>query len=328
MRQNFAVIRFSSLGDVILTTPFCENIKLNHPGSFISFFTKRAYAPVFEENPFVDRVIALEDHGLPQLIRLMRKINPDRIYDLHSSLRSRALGALFPLRASRVKTYRKERKKILKGQSAIIPDAVRRYLDVLAADKIKIHTDKTALFLSAREKDRARRILLSQGIPPDGEIICVAPQAKWPLKEWSRFPEFFEAAAKPGRYFILTGDDYARAQNLLPANRYHVNFVKNLSGRLSMRMFFAVMDAASCVISMDSGAAHAASALGKPLIVFFGPTVMDFGFAPAGAKIMQVDVPCRPCHLHGGKDCARGDRVCMESISAKDLTLAVEEMLK
>ncbi|PIY15746.1 MAG: hypothetical protein COZ15_06700 [Elusimicrobia bacterium CG_4_10_14_3_um_filter_49_12_50_7] len=326
--MNFAVIRFSSLGDVILTTPVCENIKLNHPGSFIYFFTKRAYAPVFEENPFVDRVIALEDHSLFSLTRLMREINPERIYDLHSSLRSRALSAFFPLRARRVKTHRKERKKLLKGRSAVIPGAVSRYLDVLAGDKMKIHTDKASLFLSAKEKDRARRIILSQGIRPSDEIICVAPQAKWPLKEWSRFPEFFEAAAKPGRYFILTGDDYDRAQKLMPTNRYHVNFVKNLAGRLSLRMFFAVMDASNCVISMDSGAAHAASALGKPLIVFFGPTVTDFGFAPPGAKIMQADVPCRPCHLHGGKDCSRGDRVCMESISAKELTLAVEDALK
>ncbi len=326
--MNFAVMRFSSLGDVILTTPVCENIKLNYPGSFIYFLTKKACAGVFDENPFVDRIITLEDYALPSLILRLKKINPERIYDLHSSLRSRAIGAFFPSRVRRVKTYRKERKKILKGGSAVIPGAVDRYLDVLSPDKIKIHTKKTGLFLRPREKDRARRILESQGIPPSAEIICVAPQAKWPLKEWSRFPEFFELAAKPGRYFILTGDDYQRAEKLLPENRYHRNFVKNLSGRLSLRMFFAVMDASSCVISMDSGAAHAASALEKPLIVFFGPTVPAFGFAPGGAKIMEVKVPCRPCHLHGGKACARGDRVCMESIREEELLSVMEDILK
>ncbi|MEA2082124.1 MAG: glycosyltransferase family 9 protein [Elusimicrobiota bacterium] len=326
--MNFAVARFSSLGDVILTTPVCENIKLNYPGSFIYFITKKAYAPVFEGNPFVDRVITLEDYGLPPLVSLLKEINPEKIYDLHSSLRSRALGAFFSKRVRRVKTYRKERKKLLRGKTAVIPGAVERYLNVLEEDKIKIHTGKTSLFLSPGEKQRARRILESQGIPPSAEIICVAPQAKWPLKEWRRFPGFFEAAAKPGRYFILTGDDYNRAEKLMPENRYHRNFVKNLCGRLDLRMFFAVMNASSCVISMDSGAAHAAKALGKPLIVFFGPTVTEFGFAPAGAKIMQVNVPCRPCHLHGGKVCARGDRVCMESIREEDLVTAMEEKLK
>jgi len=326
--MNFAVIRFSSLGDVILTTPVCENIKLNNPGSFIYFITKKAYSPVFNENPFVDRVITLEDYGPGPLVSLLKEINPGRIYDLHSSLRSRAIGAFFPLRVRRVKTYRKERKKILKGGDGVIPGAVRRYLNVLEADKIKIHTEKTSLFLVPREKRSARGILESLGIPPSAEIICVAPQAKWPLKEWNRFPAFFEAAAKPGRYFILTGDDYKRAETLLPENRYHRNFVKNLSGRLDLRMFFAVMDASSCVISMDSGAAHAASALGKPLIVFFGSTVPAFGFAPDGAKIMEVKVPCRPCHLHGGKTCARGDRVCMESIREEDLLETMEDILK
>jgi len=326
--MNFAVIRFSSLGDVILTTPVCENIKLNYPGSFVYFITKKAYAPVFAGNPFADRIIALEDYGFFPILRRLKEINPQRIYDIHSSLRSRALGAFFPTRVRRVKTYRKERKKILKGGSAVIPPAADRYLNVLAADKIKIHTDKTALFLSPREKDRARRILESQDIPLSAEIICVAPQAKWPLKEWSRFSEFFEAAAKPGRYFILTGDDYKRAEKLLPENRYHRNFVKNLSGRLDLRMFFAVMSASSCVISMDSGAAHAAAALKKPLIVFFGPTVTGFGFAPPGAKIMEVQVPCRPCHLHGGKACERGDRVCMESIREEDLLREMEDILK
>ncbi|MBA3066751.1 glycosyltransferase family 9 protein [bacterium] len=326
--MNFVIMRFSSLGDVILTTPVCENLKLNYPGSFIYFITKKAYASVFEENLFVDRVINLSDYGLLPLILLLKKINPERIYDLHSSLRSRVIGAFFPSRMRRVKTYRKERENFLKGRSAVIPDAASRYLDVLSADKVKIHTKKTGIFLSARENAYARSILESQGIPPSAEIICVAPQAKWPLKEWSRFPKFFELAAKPGRYFIVTGDDYVRAEKLLPENRYHRNFVKNLSGRLSLRMFFAMMAASSCVISMDSGAAHAATALRVPLIVFFGPTVPAFGFAPPGAKIMEVNVPCRPCHLHGGKVCDRGDRVCMESIGENDLLAAMEDILK
>jgi len=79
---------------------------------------------------------------------------------------------------------------------------------------------------------------------------------------------------------------------------------------------------------MDSGVSHAASALGRPLIDFFGPTVPAFGFAPPGAKIMEVDVPCRPCHLHGGNVCKRGDRVCLGSIGERELLKEVEEILK
>jgi heptosyltransferase-2 len=104
--------------------------------------------------------------------------------------------------------------------------------------------------------------------------------------------------------------------------------VKNLCGKLDLRTIFAIVSLCDCVISMDSAIAHIASAFSRPLIVFFGPTIADFGFAPIGARIMEVSVPCRPCHLHGGNECKRQDRVCLASISEEQLLEELEKILK
>ncbi|MFH1958136.1 MAG: glycosyltransferase family 9 protein [bacterium] len=326
--MNFLVIRFSSLGDVILTGPVFENLKLNYPGSFIYFLTKKNYAAVFRGSPFIDRVVVLEDFSFFGLIKFLKKIKPVRVFDLHASLRSRLVDLFFPGKVFRVNTYRAQRKRMLGGKTAMIPNAVERYLETLKKAGIKIHTARPKLSPEASEKNKARGILSELGIPVSSQIICIAPQSKWKNKEWPHFEKFFEIAVKPGRFFLLAGDDFQKAEQIMPANRYIRNFVKNTCGSIGMGTLFAVLALSRCVISMDSGVAHAASALGRPLIDFFGPTVPAFGFAPPEAKIMEVDVPCRPCHLHGGNVCKRGDRVCLGSISERELLEEVEKILR
>ncbi|PIU18837.1 MAG: hypothetical protein COT16_00930 [Elusimicrobia bacterium CG08_land_8_20_14_0_20_44_26] len=326
--MNFLVTRFSSLGDVIMAGPVFENIKLNYPGSFVYFLTKKTYADVFLQSPFVDRIIALEDYSPLKLILLLRRLMPDSVFDLHSSARSILTDIFFPGRVSRVRSLRRGRKKILRGEKIVIPDVIDRYLDTLGRKDIAVHTKKTGLFLSDEEIAAGKKILAGLGIPPAAEIICVAPQSKWLNKEWPHFRSFFELAARPGRFFLIAGEDYDGAEKILPESRFYRNFVKNLCGQLDLRMLFTLIKLSGCVISMDSGAAHAAAALDRPLIVFFGPTTPAFGFAPPSSKILEADVPCRPCHLHGGNVCERGDRVCLASISEAQLLREVEKILK
>ena len=311
---------------MILTGPVFENLKLNYPGSFIYFLTKKNYAAVFSGSSFVDRVVCLEDFSFFDLLKFLKKIKPVMVFDLHASLRSRLVDLFFPGKVFRVNTYRAQRKRMLGGKASKIPNAVERYLETLKKAGIKIHTVRPKLSPKASEKNKVREILREFGIPVSSQIICIAPQSKWENKEWPHFEKFFEIAVKPGRFFIIVGDDFQKAEKIMPANRYIRNFVKNTCGCLSMETLFAVLALSHCVISMDSGVAHAASALGKPLLVFFGPTVPALGFAPLAAKIMEVAVPCRPCHLHGGNVCKRGDRVCLGSISERELLEEVEKI--
>ncbi|MCD6413301.1 MAG: glycosyltransferase family 9 protein [Elusimicrobia bacterium] len=326
--MNFLVVRFSSLGDVVLTSPVFENIKLNYPGSFVYFLTKKVYEPVFAENPFVDRIIPFEDFSFAGLIRHLKKIRPAVVFDLHSSLRSRLIDCFFPWKVSRVNLRRRERAGMLKGRTAEIPDAVKRYLETLTRKSFKIHTERVSLFVSEEETFRAKKMMERYGISPSNEIVVVGVQSKWKNKEWPHFRSFFEIAVKPGRFFVLVGDDFERAESLKPASRHLRNFVINLCGKLSLRTLFGIVSLSDCVISMDSAIAHIASAFSRPLIVFFGPTVPAFGFAPRYAKILEENVPCRPCHLHGGNICARGDRVCLASIGEKQLLEELERILK
>jgi len=325
--SNFLVIRFSSLGDVILAAPVFENIRTNYPGSFIYFLTKKRYRDVFQEDPFVDRVAALEDFSFPLLLKFIHSIKPSAIFDLHNSLRSNLLDFLSFTKAYKAKKYRRERKKILSGKKIEIPPVRERYVEPLARAGLKIHTTIPKIYLSKTEIENGKKILLNLGIPENSQVISVAPLSKWKNKEWSHFPEFFEIAAKPGRFFLILGDDFKRAEKFLPEKSYIRSFIKNVSGTLSLRDVFSLLYHSDLLISMDSGIYHAGEAIGVPTIVFFGPTVPAFGFAPVKARILEVDIPCRPCHLHGGNFCKRGDHACLDSISPDEVLDAVEEML-
>src|SRR4051794_28502298 len=97
MPPNILTVRFSSIGDILLTTPLLRAIRHRHPDARLTVLTKEPYAPLLSHNPYVDRVLALGP-GQP-LHRIAREIRAGAFthqLDLHGSLRSHALRALAP----------------------------------------------------------------------------------------------------------------------------------------------------------------------------------------------------------------------------------------
>jgi heptosyltransferase-2 len=101
------------------------------------------------------------------------------------------------------------------------------------------------------------------------------------------------------------------------------------AGQLSLLPAAAVMEQCLAVVSNDSAAAHLAAAVNRPVVAIFGPTVPEFGFAPYGDKhvIIQADVDCRPCGIHGGRRCPRQHFRCMGEITPERVVQAVQTVL-
>lgn len=298
-------IRFSSLGDVILTTGVLRYIKENAPNVEINVLTFNEFAPVFEGLQFVEKIYTVpKGVKLTEYISFLRAMPAfDNIIDWHDNLRSRIAGMIL---RGKVSVYDK--------QSL----ARRMYVRLrLCRNKLAPHTvlryAKAALPLlgiSVPEIELLRPYLPNSAGTVSGKVV-LHPFASKQTKIWPYFAALAEELVKSGK------DVYVVGKGDFPA----VKGVKLLdTPRLSD--LFAALGDAELVISTDSGPMHAAVALCRPLVAIFGSTTRELGFFPvfSGCSIIErAALNCRPCHVHGLDKCPMGHFKCMLDISVADM---------
>ena len=330
-KYRILVIRFSSLGDVILTAPVLEALKDNYKNSEISILTKQKYQGLFEPDPRVDSIIYFDpkekDKGFPGLLRLIKNLNQERfdlIVDLHSNLRGFLIR--FLVKSKRKVHYNKKtiarylmvHFKRLKAKPV---STVDNYLNSLGETGIKAWSRSPTLYPKKESQIWAERFFVESGLSEREILIGIAPGAKWETKKWD--VDKFSSVAKD-----LSRDFSARI--LLVGNKEDqklVNEIEQRAGKeraihafdLPLDRLMALVERCDLFISNDSGPMHLASALGVPTIGIFGPTAPELGFSPAGLedKIFWSGVGCSPCSLHGEKECVRDSRYCMDDIKPK-----------
>ena len=338
--KRAVVVRFSSLGDVVLTLPVTRSLREAFPDAEIVYLTKAAYRPLLAGQPGIDRVVTLEEAG-PGLNALRRQCRGlghfDLALDLHRTLRSRAcLGAL---NADRRFSYRKDallrrlwaagwmRGRMEDGQ----PHVIDRYLEPLRRFGVAPAHTVPELVVPPERLSAVRDLLVAAGVRDPDRVAVVVPGARWPNKRW--LPVSFAAVAAGLRDAealepVIAGD----ASDLEAAGAVRALIPGGaplLAGRTGLPELAALMKIARVVIANDSGPAHLAAAVGSPVVALFGPTHEAFGFAPRGERVRVISraLACRPCTVHGGLRCPRSRRDCLDDISPGDVLAAVRELL-
>lgn len=317
--KSVLLIRLSSLGDVVLTTPVAAN--LNRAGVRVAVLTRRAFAPVFEGNPTVDEVLLFEDRGLWGWARDIRRRRFDAVVDLHGTFRSRLWSAFSgaPRRVRYDKRAAARRRLVWtkKTSPALAGHVVDRYLETLSPLGVPAGERSPRLYVGGSESpspDLQERV-------GSGPLLVVAPGAQHATKRWPA--ERFAAAAErwraehPGTRVVLLGSP-ADAPAGASLGSALAGDVLDLIGKTSLRDMIRILNRAALVLSNDSGAMHVAAALGRPTVAVFGPTVREFGFFPMGARAVAVEggpLPCRPCALHGRSRCPEGHFRCMADVT-------------
>ncbi|MBL0058473.1 MAG: glycosyltransferase family 9 protein [Elusimicrobia bacterium] len=327
------VIRLSSLGDVLLTTPVLAALKTAWPGARLTVLTKGAFAPVFQGNPYAEDVAVFEDRGLWGWAREIRRRKYDVLIDLHDTPRSRVWTFLsnapcrvrYDKRAGARRTlvwFKRESPRLAGGivdryQEPLVP------LGVIPADGIP------KLYIRAEEKlsaDWERRL-------GPGPFLALAPGALHATKRW--FPDRFAEAAdrlagERGWPVVLLGAaaDQDAAEGVL---RSLHGPAQSLVGQTSLREMMLVLNRSALLLTNDSGAMHVGAALGVPTVAVFGPTVKPFGFFPTAPWASVVETPglaCRPCSVHGSRRCPLGHFLCMGDVTADRVVAAGQALLK
>jgi heptosyltransferase-2 len=322
------IVRFSSIGDVLLTTPLVRALRHRHPDAELTFVTKRAMAPLVSDNPRLTRVVALEpDEPLRRLARRVRSLAPTHGLDLHGSLRSAALRRLVRTRWA---GYRKRRlartlliatKLDVYGRSVPVPE---RYFS--AARRLDVHPDGGPLefHVGASAREQADAWLADRGLA-EAPIAALAPGAahatkRWPVRHWSELAGRLRAG---GLTPVVVGG---------PGDRgiaHQLTDVPSAAGEFSLQETGALLARARVLVSGDTGVMHMATGVGTPVVALFGPTVARFGFFPYGApaQVLERALPCRPCTAMGSARCPLGHHRCLDEIAAAEVVAAVDRLV-
>ena len=322
--MKFLVIRFSSLGDIILTTAFLQKLKGIYPESTIYYATKAEFAEILYEQPFVDKVIELKKKE--SIFEFSKKISRetfDCVFDLHKNPRSIALSLLVKTKnIKRVNKHTLYRHKLLH----------KKLLFFIKERETEYNIDDEIKLISNNYKDaKAVLFVKNKNKQPVKPVIGIAPGAKWETKRWPKeyFKELIELINKDKDCEIRifgSKDEFYIASYIKNGYKNVVNF----AGELSIRKTAEFMAECSLVVSNDSALMHLASALDIPVIAIFGPTVKEFGFYPKGKSYVleKKELTCRPCSLHGTNRCRKNNHKCMEDIKPQDVYKPIKKLLE
>lgn len=324
------VIRFSSIGDVVLTIPVLRCLRMQKPSAQIHYLIKKQFAPLLSACPYVDRIVEFEG-SLLELVRKLRKEKYDFIADLHGSLRSWLVRqALAGTPSAVYPKHLLERALLvhLKAGWVVLPHVVDRYFEAVAPLGIKNDRAGLEYFIPEEERVDPLRWSLSPG-----EYVCVVVGAAHATKEIpvETLAQALNTVALPA---VLIGGRADRQRAEILCRELCVPVV-NLCGELTLNNSASLIEQAGVVVGGDTGMIHIAVALGKPVVQVWGSTVPELGMYPYMAgrwlpvRMLEVKwLGCRPCSHLGKKKCPKGHFLCMRAISSNEIASAIKWALR
>lgn len=331
--ERWLLYRLSSLGDVVLCTGLLRYLHRRYGWRF-AVLTRAEFAPVFANNPFVFEVItpSREQLSFPANLGYFNGLAAAHrgwgLLDLHASLRSRLLGALWRGPVRRYPKFRAERARFLRTRSPELSEFLRassvtqRYALALESPAPPRGELLPEIFLTGEESEAARARLATIRRSNTGPLVAMHPYATherkaWPRGHWLELMRLLEAR---GWDWVLVG----RGEPFAPGDP------RDLANSTGLRELAAILAQADTLVTGDSGPMHLAGAVGTPVLALFGPTTAEWGFFPAGERdrVLELELACRPCSLHGAAGGEGGcDRRCLTGISPPAVLAALEGQL-
>ncbi|ASS50789.1 MAG: glycosyl transferase [Candidatus Fluviicola riflensis] len=312
--MKMLVVRFSSIGDVVLTTPVVRCIAQQLPETEIHYITKKAFLPVLEGNPHIDKIIAIESSVSEKIAELQAE-NYDVIIDLHRNVRTLRLK-----RALGVKSYafpKRNIEKFLLTNFKInrMPDVhvVDRYFEAVKAIGVKNDGLPCELFLAPADEVN----LAEHNLQPK-RFVAVAMGAQFATKQ---MPIHLMADILSGIELpiVLLGGPTDLERSDLLKQQLSSQQVVDFCGKITLRQSAFVVSQAKAILTGDTGLMHIASAFSIPIVSVWGNTVPAFGmypYAPQDLSLYSIhevnNLSCRPCSKIGYKECPKKHFNCME----------------
>jgi len=319
---KFLIIRFSSIGDIVLTSPVVRCLKQQVKDAEVHFLTKQNFAAVIEHNTFIDKKIYLEDekgtafkNPLDSLIQVLRAEKYDYIIDLHNNLRTIKLKSKLDVKSFSFNKLNIEKWLLVNLKINRLPDIhiVDRYMETVKTFGVVNDGKGLDYFISVEDGNAIQKL-------PSGfqeNFIAFVIGAKHNTKKLP-VEKIISICNKLNRPIVLLGgkEDVDAGEKIAAAIQSHQVF--NACGKYSLNESAAIIKQASKVISHDTGLMHIAAAFKKEIISVWGNTIPEFGMYPyygdfeiQNSKFEILNLPCRPCSKIGFDKCPKGHFKCM-----------------
>jgi len=326
-------VRFSSIGDILLTTPLVRALHRRHPEAELYFVTKRAMAPLVVENPHLTNVFALgPDEPLGDFAQRLRALGPTHGLDLHGSLRSTALRWLVPARWSGYSKRKLARTTLIStkinlyGKHVPVPE---RYFEAAHAAGLDVEPDggPPEFYLTPAARAHMTHWLAEIGLDRK-PFAALAPGAahatkRWPIAHWRGLSDRLRQL---GLGIVVVGGP----QDRVLADELGGNpDIANAAGEFSLQETGACLARATVAVTGDTGVMHMATGVGTRVVALFGPTVEPFGFYPytKRAVVLEQDLACRPCSAMGTERCPLGHHRCLADVLPDQVAAAVQQLV-
>ena len=328
--EKILLIRLSSLGDIVLTTPAIRAIRLHHPTAYIAMLVAKQSADILQHNPNLNEIIHFDrlsknkDTGeMYRIIRILRQRNFSLSIDFQRKFRTELLmylsGATDRVGKGILSTVR-------------VPEsgnkhATEHYFDLLHAAGIPAEDRQLEIFLHESERSKACQIFKHEGINDGDLTVGLFPGAGWKLREW--MPERFASIGDrlvtnfKAKVVIFGGSHDVDLVNHIANSMGELAF--NFAGKLNLRELSSCIEKCDLFISNDTGPMHIATAVGTPTVALFGPG-NHIRFQPIGDihTLIRKDVACSPCKQFTDK-CR--DNICMKGITVDDVWESIHRIL-
>lgn len=312
---KFLIIRFSSIGDIVLTTPVIRGLKQQVEDAEIHFLTKKKYESVLVNNPYIDK-LHLFDNNFGQTLESLQNEQFDHIIDLHKNLRTRRFITRLQTPALSFKKLNLEKWIYVNFKRNILPDVhlVDRYMDTVAP--FDVENDGQGLDYFIAMSDEVNLLDLPGKLPYGYIGFSIGGQhytKRMPPEKIARICDYIE------RPVLLLGgpDDRTAGDMIVSLSR---NEVHNGTGIYTLNQSASLIRQARLVITHDTGLMHIAAAFRKPIISLWGNTVPEFGMYPympdnKSVIVENKNLRCRPCSKIGFSRCPRKHFRCMNELN-------------
>lgn len=329
--MKILIIRFSSIGDIVLTSPVIRCLK-KQTGAEIHYLTKKNFEKILSFNPYVDKVYSIE-REISEVITDLKSMDYDYVIDLHKNLRSlhvkKALGVKsFSFNKLNIEKWLMVNLKINRLPHTHIVD---RNLKTIESLGVKNDGEGLDYFIPKEDEIDLNIIIQKHKFPiADSNYIAFVIGAAHATK---RLPteKIIDICNGLNLPVILLGgkEDFENGELISTKS---IGYVLNLCSKLNLNQSASIVKQANVVISHDTGLMHIAAAFRKKIISVWGNTIPEFGMYPYYPtsenegiyknNIVEVKgLSCRPCSKIGYDKCPKGHFKCMQMIDTEGVIM-------
>lgn len=327
---RFLIIRFSSIGDIVLTSPIVRCLAAKYPEAEIHYLSKPAFRGILESNPHISKVWMWNEDS-KELINELRTMQFDYIIDLHHNLRSFLVKSKLNRKSASFNKLNIEKYLYVNFRIGKLPDVhiVDRYFATI--EKLGVVNDNKGLDFFIQEKDSVNINDLLPDTHHSGYVALVIGALK--ATKCLPFEKLLELCEKLQFPLVLLGGESEKKEGALLSEKLGLR-VLNMCGKLTLGQSASLVKQASVVVTHDTGLMHIAAAFQKPIVSIWGNTIPEFGMYPymPSAKSKQFiaevkNLPCRPCSKIGYAACPKKHFRCMQNQNLEKIAEEVQRML-